>query len=572
MARRMGGRPLASPNRGMERGTFHWRNRVHRKAALSLWAFLVGLSVVGAGCVGEEPPPLAAGGEHVTQGAAVVSGTSKVTLCNLARYTRQPTVRLCGYTTPGTDGTAIASAWFSVDGGAAMDVVPGNGGFVDTSTSLAEGTHSIRLYARSVAGNLTFEEQRVTVDVTPPVLEVLSPTSADVLKSTVVNVTSSVSDATAVRVQTQWAQSSTVDSGVGTVTHAVDLVNRGYSTLLVRATDAAGNTSESRVRVYVCPSSDSACLTSAHWAPVIIRTSQSSPTVPASGGVTFRVAASDPQGSRLSYSWTASVGTLGVPLNRSTTSEVAWTPSACMPAGTTASVTVTVTNALGMSASASFSLPGGQGCALPEVCLDNPCGANATCAALPPNGRTCTCNPGFTGDAELGCTDINECAVDNGGCAPSAETVFAVSPLATSSAPRVIDLASLGIEAGERVRFEMVGDFSYVGIENEGSLGGVFSSTPTLSGRIDAGVHYNSSAFGFDLPEDFLISYVFQRPFRGQPNVNGIELEVPAGASYVLVMMFDSFYGDNPVTDDDLGVRVTRSISCVNTPGSFHCG
>lgn len=471
-----------------------------RRAVLYLWTILVGLSVVGAGCAGEEFPTSSADGEHATQRAAVVSGTSKVTLCNLARYTRQTTVRLCGYATPGTDGSAIASAWFSVDGGAAIDVVPGNGGFVDTSVSLAEGTHAIRLYARSAAGNVTFEEKPVAVDVTPPVLKVLSPTSADVMTSTVVNVTSSVADATPVRVQTQWVQSSTVDSGVGTVTHTVDMVNRGYNTLLVRATDAAGNTSESRVSLYFCPSSDSACFASAHWAPVIVSTSQST-LPPGSGSVTLRVVASDPQSSPLSYSWTASVGTLGVPLNGSTTSEVAWTPPACVPAGTTPSVTATVTNALGVSVSTSFSLPGG--------------------------------------------------------CSSPVSTVFAVSPRATYSAPRVIDLASLGIKTGDRLRFEMVGDFSYVGIENEGSLGGVFSSTSTVAGRIDAGVHYNSSLFGYDIPEDFLISYVFHRGNEAA-NVNGIEVQVPAGARYVLVVMFDNVYGDNPVTDDDLGVRVTR--------------
>lgn len=213
-----------------------------------------------------------------------------------------------------------------------------------------------------------------------------------------------------------------------------------------------------------------------------------------------------------------------------------------------------------------------------DACVNNPCGANATCTDLPPpalddaNGRTCACNPGFTGDATLGCTDIDECAVDNGGCTSSASTIFPVSPRSTYTylEPRVVDLASLGIKAGDRIRFEMVGDFSYVGIENEGSLGGMFSSTPTRDGRIDAGVHFDSSPSGYDMPEDFLISYVFHRGNEAA-NVNGIEVEVPAGARYVLVVLFDSHYGDNPATDDDLGVRVTRRGSCVNTPGSFYC-
>jgi alpha-tubulin suppressor-like RCC1 family protein len=336
-----------------------------RKAAGLLRCFVGVLAVAAASCGGEQHSGAAGGGDLVTRTSAVVRGASTVTLCNLPRATRQTTVRLCGFTTPGADGSAIASVWFSVDGGAPLFVVPDSGGFVDTSTVLTEGTHAIRLSARSAAGNLTFEEKAVTVDLTPPVLQVLSPTSADVMTRTVVNVTSSVSDASAVRVQTQWMQASTVDSGVGTVTHTVDLVNRGDTTLLVRATDAAGNTSEARVTVFFCPASDATCFASAHWAPVIVRTDPSTNGVPADGSLTLRVVASDPQSSPLTFSWTSSAGTLGAPASDTTLSEVAWTPPACAPAGTTPSVTATVTNALGASASHTFTVTGVPTCASP---------------------------------------------------------------------------------------------------------------------------------------------------------------------------------------------------------------
>ncbi len=332
-------------------------------------------------------------GELVTRGAGVVNGTSKVTLCNLPRYTRQTTVRLCGYVTPGADGSAISSAWFSVDGGAPIPVVPGNGGFVDTSTSLPEGPHTVRLSARSAAGNLTFEERPVTVDVTPPVLEVLTPTSTDVLTSTVVNVASSVSDATPVRVQTQWAQSSTVDSGVGTVTHTVDLVNRGDNTLLVRAIDAVGNTSEVRTRVYFCPSSDSACVAAAHWAPAFVSTSQSTQSVPASGGATLRIEAVDPQASPVTVSWTASIGSLA-PSNGASSSEVVWTAPSCVPQDVVATITATATNGLGVSSSHSFQVTGrAGGCAPPPAScpshLTRYRGQNGTVV-------TCTCSAAAT--------------------------------------------------------------------------------------------------------------------------------------------------------------------------------
>jgi hypothetical protein len=227
-----------------------------------LLSFIAGLSLVATGCASEESKEFAADGEFATLHVAVVHGASKVAMCNLPRYTRQTIVRLCGYATPGQDASPVTSVWFTVDDGAPIPVVPEwSGGFVDTFISLAEGTHSVRLYAQSAKGHLTFEEKTVTVDVTPPVLTVLYPTSADVLPLSLTDVTSSVVDLLPVRVQTQWVGTSVVESGVGTVTHTINLVNRGYNTLLVRATDAVGNTSEVRVSVYVCPSSDPTCST-----------------------------------------------------------------------------------------------------------------------------------------------------------------------------------------------------------------------------------------------------------------------------------------------------------------------
>src|SRR6185436_6353227 len=46
------------------------------------------------------------------------------------------------------------------------------------------------------------------------------------------------------------------------------------------------------------------------------------------------------------------------------------------------------------------------------------CSANATCQNTA-GSRTCTCNTGYTGDG-VTCTDINECATNNGGCSANA--------------------------------------------------------------------------------------------------------------------------------------------------------
>ncbi len=190
-------------------------------------------------------------GPHVGSATHTWREASITAMCHLPRVTREPTVRLCGWTTKGLDGTGIASAWFTIDGGAPIPVTRNpHDGFVDTSALLSEGTHVLRLYARSKGGHVTMREQTLTVDTTPPVLRILSPVDLQNVGDQV-EVTSSVQDATAVRVVTQWVRTSLVESGTGTVTHTLKLKNRGYNTLLVRATDAAGNVSDLSVRVYL---------------------------------------------------------------------------------------------------------------------------------------------------------------------------------------------------------------------------------------------------------------------------------------------------------------------------------
>jgi hypothetical protein len=184
-----------------------------------------------------------------------LSNASKVTPCNQPLYTKNPTLKLCGYATPGSDGGAITSVWFTVDGGPAIFVAPTpenvSSGFVSTSLTVGEGAHIVRLYAQSAKGHVTMGQKRVNVDFTAPSLTVLSPTAQEVNPSSLVNVTSAASDASPVKVTTMRMVSTQMESGSGTVTHAVDLGGEGWFTVLVQAQDAAGNVSEVRTRVYV---------------------------------------------------------------------------------------------------------------------------------------------------------------------------------------------------------------------------------------------------------------------------------------------------------------------------------
>lgn len=97
-------------------------------------------------------------------------------------------------------------------------------------------------------------------------------------------------------------------------------------------------------------------------APALTDLYQSLASVAGRGNVTLRVAARDPQGSALTFSWRASTGTLASPSNSATTSQVVWTAPTCTQPGSTPSVTVTVTNALGLWDSFAFPVSVNQTC------------------------------------------------------------------------------------------------------------------------------------------------------------------------------------------------------------------
>jgi len=96
--------------------------------------------------------------------------------------------------------------------------------------------------------------------------------------------------------------------------------------------------------------------------PDVVETFQSAASTSANGTVTFRVKAVDPQGSAMSFSWASSTGTMGTATTSAGSSEVVWTEPACTQTGVTPTVTATVTNSHGLSASQAFSLSGLTAC------------------------------------------------------------------------------------------------------------------------------------------------------------------------------------------------------------------
>jgi hypothetical protein len=96
--------------------------------------------------------------------------------------------------------------------------------------------------------------------------------------------------------------------------------------------------------------------------PDVVETFQSAASTSAGGTVTFRVKAVDPQGSAMSFSWASNTGTTGTPTTSADSSEVVWTAPSCTQPGVTVTVTATVTNSHGLSASQAFSLSGLTAC------------------------------------------------------------------------------------------------------------------------------------------------------------------------------------------------------------------
>lgn len=133
-----------------------------------------------------------------------------------------------------------------------------------------------------------------------------------------------------------------------------------------------------------------------------------------------------------------------------------------------------------------------------------------------------------------------------------------------------IDLAALGLRAGDHILLQSVGDFCFTifnplgcaNTETAHPMIGIFSSSSTLlpssilnrvPGAIEAGPSVTTfpTLFGTiptDVPQDFII---FHAPFS-------TVVTIPDNAQFLFVAVLDSFYGDNADPDGDLAVVIAR--------------
>jgi len=186
-----------------------------------------------------QPPPLA---------------PPDVTLCNQARYTREPNLHTGGFVTTRAPRTVITSTYFTLNGGARLPVTPtGSGGTVGVDLVLADGDNLIQLTAVDSNGSRTTKEQRIFLNRLAPVITVNTPAANAVLGSTQVHLNLTVGSPIPTRVWINWLEQTVVPAGAGggTVDATVDVVNTGRQNLLIRATDAAFNTTETILPVCI---------------------------------------------------------------------------------------------------------------------------------------------------------------------------------------------------------------------------------------------------------------------------------------------------------------------------------
>ena len=108
------------------------------------------------------------------------------------------------------------------------------------------------------------------------------------------------------------------------------------------------------------------CVTSTppinHLNPVLLRSYRSSDTATPGQVLTHEVAALDPEGSALTFSWDTSIGWLGTATDSALDSRVTWTAPACARDGTPPTLTATVTNAFELTTTRSFEVTGLPAC------------------------------------------------------------------------------------------------------------------------------------------------------------------------------------------------------------------
>jgi hypothetical protein len=218
---------------------------------------------------------------------------------------------------------------------------------------------------------------------TSPEISVVTanPTQIDVGRSTALAVVAT--DADGDQLACSWSSScagtfSSVSASAPSFTLA-SLPSGGSCTLHVSVSDGRGGSNFGEITISTGPGPMPIL------DPQITNTVQSTTTANPRDTVQLSVQAYDPQGSALTFSWSSSTGTLSMPMTTSSSSQVVWTMDAACDTG---SIAVSVSNALGASASATFAVTCAAVTCSPSLSVpDMPTARYSNAAVRGPDGR-----------------------------------------------------------------------------------------------------------------------------------------------------------------------------------------
>jgi N-acetylneuraminic acid mutarotase len=197
-----------------------------------------------------------------------------------------------------------------------------------------------------------------------PVVARVSSSAARVDKGESTTVQVSASDSDGDMLGYQWTAScpgvwSNETSSIATFTPS-ELPSAACNNCRLTVTVADGRGAETTGSLALCVAKPGAVV---RFPPEIHHTYQSSLTAQALQELTFEVVASDPQNSAMRFDWIANTGTLGSAQGSGGRSRMVWTAPDCAVAGVNTTVTATVANDYGESATRIFSVTGLPVCA-----------------------------------------------------------------------------------------------------------------------------------------------------------------------------------------------------------------
>ncbi|MFE8599570.1 PKD domain-containing protein [Archangium violaceum] len=148
-------------------------------------------------------------------------------------------------------------------------------------------------------------------------------------------------------------QGSFSDARATSPSFTLSAVNGPSCTLTLSVSDGRGGTNTGSITIQTGPAS-------ANFAPQINSFYQASPKAAGGESLLLSVAAQDPEGGALTYTWSATAGTLSGQINSGTNSSIRWKAPDCFADAT---VTVTITDAQGATTSRVFAIASLSACA-----------------------------------------------------------------------------------------------------------------------------------------------------------------------------------------------------------------